>query len=369
MAATVASCIEEDVPGTPGKFTITRTGSTAAALTVTYSVAGTATSDDYTSIGTTATIPAGSASVVVNVIPKSDTGKEGPETVRLLLATSSAYVISGPTGAVVTIQDSDDGGLPKIGIAATQPVTVEGSGTPAQFTVSRTGVTTAALTVNYTVTGTAAAGTRYTSLGTSVVIPAGQSSVVVPVNTINDSISQSNQTVIVTLAASASSYILDSTQTAGTATIVDDDQQVITVVASDPIATEGASPPDYGTFLVIRSGDVSQALTVYYSLAGSALQGADYAILPGTVIIPAGSTSAAVTIVPLDDGQIEDDQTVTILLGSLGTNYKLGDTSIQEHACDQEQSRQLAVHLGGIGFLGDVRIRNNRDVHLRRQRE
>ena len=327
VVATVSSCVE-DVSGTPGKFTITRTGSTAAALTVNYTVTGTATSGtDYTSIGTSAVIPAGSSSVVVNVVPKSDTAKEGPETVRLLLSSSASYVVSGPVEAVVTIQDSDDGGLPKVGIIANEPVTIENSGVPAQFTVSRTGATTAALTVNYTVTGTATAGARYTSLGTSVVIPAGQSSVVVPVNTINDSVSQSNQTVIITVVpvTPTATYILDTTQTAATATIVDDDQQVITVVASDPIATEGASPPDYGTFLITRTGDTSQALTVFYSLAGSALQGVDYAILPGTVIIPAGSTSAAVTIVPLDDGQTEDDQTVTLLLGSLGTNYKLGD--------------------------------------------
>ncbi|MFD0893583.1 DUF1349 domain-containing protein [Luteolibacter ambystomatis] len=333
ITATVPTCTE-DLAGSTGKFTLTRTGPTTNALAITMqSVAGTATNNtDYTLSpaisSNTLTIPAGAASLDVTVTPKTDASTEGPETVRLLLAQSSSYVIGGSQEATVTIIDNDPNtnGV-KVGIVAAVPVTVENSATPALLRVSRNGPTTAALTVNYTVGGTATAGGDYTALPGSVTIPAGASSADIPVTSINDSASETNETVVVTLSTNAAYLIEASPLNAATATIVDDDLQILTVTTSDAIATEGASPADNGTFLVTRTGDTSQDLTLYYSLAGSALQGVDYVILPGSVTIPAGQTSAAVTIAPIDDGILEDDQTVTILLGSLGSNYKLGSNS------------------------------------------
>lgn len=330
ITASVPTCTE-DLAGSTGKFTLTRSGPTTNALVVTLqTVAGTATTADYTLApaisSNTLTIPAGTASLDVTLTPKTDTTAEGPETVRLLLAQSASYVIGSSQEATVTILDNDTA-APKVSIVAAVPVTVENSATPAVLRVSRAGSTTAALTVNYAVSGTATAGGDYTTLPGSVVIPAGASSVDVPVASVNDSASETNETVIVTLSTNAAYVIEASPLNVATATIVDDDLQILTVTASDAIATEGASPADNGTFLVTRSGDASQDLTLYYSLAGSALQGVDYVILPGSVTIPAGQTSAAVTIVPIDDGLLEDDQTVTILLGSLGTNYKLGNNA------------------------------------------
>ncbi|MGC4016590.1 MAG: Calx-beta domain-containing protein [Luteolibacter sp.] len=333
ITASVPTCTE-DLAGSTGKFTLTRTGPTTNALTVTLqTVAGTATNNtDYTLSpaisSNTLTIPAGAASLDVTVTPKTDTTAEGPETVRLLLAQSASYVIGGGAQeATVTILDNDTT-APKVSIVAAVPVTVEGSATPALLRVSRVGAsTTAALTVNYAVSGTATAGGDYTTLPGSVTIPAGASSVDIPVTSVNDSASEVNETVTVTLSTNAAYIIEASPLNAATATIVDDDLQILTVTASDATATEGASPADNGTFLVTRTGDTSQDLTLYYSLAGSALQGVDFVTLPGSVTIPAGQTSAAVTIVPIDDGILEDDQTVTILLGSLGTNYKLGSNA------------------------------------------
>ncbi|BCU78329.1 hypothetical protein llg_30440 [Luteolibacter sp. LG18] len=330
LTASVPTCTE-DLAGSTGKFTLTRTGPTGSALAVTMqSVTGTATSADYTLApaisSNTLTIPAGASSLDVTVTPKTDTSAEGPETVRLLMAQNASYVIGGSQEATVTILDNDTT-VPKVSIVAAVPTTVENSGSPALLTVSRTGSTAAALTVNYSVTGTATSGSDFTALPGSVTIPAGASSVDIPVATVNDNASETNETVVVTLASNAAYLIEASPLNAATATLVDDDLQIITVSASDSIATEGASPADNGTFLVTRTGDTSQDLTLYYSVAGSALQGVDYVILPGSVTIPAGQNSAAVTIVPIDDGILEDDQTVTLLLGSLGSNYKLGSNA------------------------------------------
>jgi GH35 family endo-1,4-beta-xylanase len=52
------------------------------------------------------------------------------------------------------------------------------------------------------------------------------------------------------------------------------------------------------TFTVTRDGDLGRDLTVRYALGGSAVNGTDYAALPGAVVIPRGQASASVTLSP-----------------------------------------------------------------------
>jgi len=78
----------------PGVFTIARTGSTTSALAVNFTLGGTAANgSDYSSFGTSVSIPAGSASTTVTVAPIDDTSVEGSETVTLTLAANAAYTI------------------------------------------------------------------------------------------------------------------------------------------------------------------------------------------------------------------------------------------------------------------------------------
>lgn len=105
VSATDSSASE---PGTnTGKFTITRTGSTAAALTVSYTVAGTATGgSDYNALAGSVTLPAGASSVVISVVPKDDAASEGSESVQLTLVNGSGFAL-GNASANVTIADNE----------------------------------------------------------------------------------------------------------------------------------------------------------------------------------------------------------------------------------------------------------------------
>ena len=96
---------------------------------------------------------------------------------------------------------------------------------------------------------------------------------------------------------------------------------VITIYATDPVAIEGTnyinwyyptssissyvsnyvSGANTATFLVHRSGATNTDLTVYYSIGGTAINGEDYAELPGSVMVSAGKSYALITIDPLDD--------------------------------------------------------------------
>src|SRR5688500_16045839 len=74
----------------------------------------------------------------------------------------------------------------------------------------------------------------------------------------------------------------------------------VTIRATDPNAAEkpATSIPDTGTFTVYRSNTPSlvNALTVYYSISGTATNGVDYTTLTGKVTIPAGASSAPIVV-------------------------------------------------------------------------
>src|SRR5439155_3735305 len=90
---------------------------------VNYALSGTAANGtDYTSLGSTLTIPAGSSSATVTVTPIDDTLVEGSETVVLTLSSSANYSIGSPNNATVTIADNDSAPtLPAVTVNATTP--------------------------------------------------------------------------------------------------------------------------------------------------------------------------------------------------------------------------------------------------------
>ena len=315
-----------------GAVTISRAGDTNSALTVNYTLGGTAQNGtDYQQLQTSVTIPAGSTSAIVTVTPIDDSAIEGNETVMLTLSGNAAYAVGSPDRATVVIVDDDQPPpLPTVTVTASDAAAAETAPDSGTFTIARTGDTTSALTVSYTLDGTAENGTDYQQLETSVTIPAGSSSAIVTVTPIDDSIVETNETVILTLSANEA-YIVASPDSA-TVTIADNDEPppppapIVTVTASDAAASE--TGPDSGTFTVTRTGDTTSALTVNYTLNGTAQNGTDYQQLGSSVTIPAGSTSAVVTVTPIDDSIAETNETVILTL-STNAAYTVGSP---EHA-------------------------------------
>ncbi|MFN3360181.1 MAG: Calx-beta domain-containing protein [Pseudanabaenaceae cyanobacterium] len=224
--------------------------------------------------------------------------------------------------------------LPTVTIVATdslakEPLTSTSPSDPGVFTVTRSGGDLSQpLTVNYTIGGTATNGTDYTSISSSVVIPIGQSSTTITINPLFDGLIEGNETVILTLASNVN-YTIGSQNTA---TVTIEDSTVIlptvTIVATDPTATEPSSsslpPTDTGLFTITRSGgDLSQPLTVNYTIGGTATNGTDYTSISSSVVIPIGQSSTTITINPLFDGLIEGNETVTLTLAS-NVNYTIG---------------------------------------------
>lgn len=98
------------------------------------------------------------------------------------------------------------------------------------------------------------------------------------------------------------------------------ERTIVTVTAPDPKASEGlldatSDPvPDTATFTVRRTGPTNFALTVFYRLSGTALNGVDYRELPNTVVIPEGERTADILVEPIDDRLVEGPEGVVLTL-------------------------------------------------------
>ena len=319
VLATDSSATEAGL--TTGTFTVSRTGDTTDQVTVNYSVTGSAVNGtDYAMLTTTAIIPAGQSSVNVVVTPIDDAAPEDDETVIVTVTSGTGYTVGSPSAATVTITDND---LPTVTVVASDASASEAGSNTGTFTVSRNGPTTDALSVAYNLTGTAGNGTDYSALASSVLIPVGQSSVNVTVTPTNDGAPEPSETVILTIAANAL-YTVGS-PSAATVTISDNDvATTVNIAATDASAAEAGSAT--GTFTITRSGDLTAALTVNYTVSGSAGNGTDYAALSGSVVIPAGAGAVTVTVTPVDDAIDEANETVVLTLAA-GTGYQIGSSN------------------------------------------
>lgn len=201
-------------------------------------------------------------------------------------------------------------------------------GDPGLFTLTRSGGNlNLAETVYYDISGSASNGSDYEALSGSVTFGAGQTSVVVPIEVIGDADVEGDETVALSLRPDRL-YELGN-QTGGTVTIAESaTPQTVDIRAVDADASEDGNA---AMFVVERTGDTSQALTVEYSVAGTATNGSDYGTsgmsgfeaLPGSVVIPVGATTATLALVARHDYLAEGQESVVVNLGA-GAGYVLG---------------------------------------------
>lgn len=296
--------------GVPVSLTVTRSGSTVAALTVSLTRTGTATAgNDYVAIPATVTIPAGASSATIQISPIDDTTIEGYETVIVSLASNSAYRIATSTSTTVTILDDDTA---TVTVAATDANASETGGNTGAFTITRTGDLVAPLDIGFTLRGTAEHGLDYAPIGSPVTIPAGASSATVVITPIDDTLGEPSQTVILML-ANSTDYTVGSPSTA-TVTIADNDLPSVTIV---PLNGGKESGSTAAKFTVVRNGSQGGTISVRYAVSGTAASGADFTALSGVISLTSHATDsvrATLTIPVIDDPEIEDAEIVTITL-------------------------------------------------------
>ncbi len=330
-----------DDDGTPGAAFAANTGSagegggthsvrvnidpvSSVELTLNYDLAGTADEGvdyDITGGSGTVTITAGADGVDIPVAIVEDSDDELDETVILTLTGGTGYQIGSPSVYTLTITDNDQ---PEVSFFYVDETVLEDVGTT-RITIDLTDDPPADLDLSYRLGGTATKGDDYDITGGSgtVTVRAGSYSVVIEVDVTDDSIDESDETVIVTL-ISGSGYDVG-TSSVHTLTIEDNDVTPEVEFQGDShTAAESDGTIDV---TIVLSDAASADLTLNYSLGGTADEGTDYRITgSGTVLVDVSEDaySATIPIEIIDDIADEDDEETVILTLTSGTGYTLG---------------------------------------------
>ena len=337
IAATSASKAEGTGGGsTSFTFTVTRSGDTTGASSVSWAVTGSganaATANDFTG----GTLPTGSvafaigeATKTITVSVAADSTIETDEGFTVTLSSPSGATLGSPATATGTIQNDDF--PPTLAIAATSASKAEGTGggsTSFTFTVTRSGDTTGTASVSWAVTGSganAATANDFTG-GTlptgSVAFAIGEATKTITVSVAADSTIETDEGFTVTL-SSPSGATLGSPATA-TGTIQNDDfPPTLAIAATSAIKPEGTGGGSTSfTFTVTRSGDTTGTSSVSWAVTGSGTNAANAAdftggTLPtGSVTLAVGESTKTITVNVAADPTLESDEGFTVTLSS-----------------------------------------------------
>ena len=246
------------------------------------------------------------------------------------LGTAGTYFarITGATNNVVQVYSLDvsvtiDTAPPDVSITATDASKSEGDSgsTDYTFTVTRVGDTSGSATVDYAVSGngaSAASANDFTGgafpAGT-VTFGAGEVTQTITISVAGDSDVENDEGFTVTL-SNPSGTLIDNESASGS--ILNDDTSV-SIAQADASKAEGDSGTTEFTFTVSRTGDLSSAGNVTYTVSGNGATADDFAdgvFETGTVSFAAGEDSQTVTIDVAGDLDVEADEGFTVTLSN-----------------------------------------------------
>lgn len=257
------------------------------------------------------------------------------------ISISSACVISGTTNVApgsfpvsIRVTDASTGpgtyfevenftltvsSPPSVSIAVTPASVSEDGATNFTYTVTRSLNLSSPTVVNLTVSGTATSGVDYTGAPANITIPAGATTATFPIDPSVDGTVEADETVIFTVAAGTGYTV--GVPTSATGTILNDDVPSATISVSPAnVAEDGA--PNLVYTVTLNQASFS-ALSVGYTIGGTATNGTDYTTITSPLVIPAGSTTGTITVNPTADATIETNETVVLTLNA-GAGYTVG---------------------------------------------
>ena len=303
---TVAPVADSVTEGGAAAFTLTRAnGDLSGALDVAFTIED---ADSVLAPGapSSVTFAAGDATVTLRLGTLDDTADEPDATLTLTLRDGTGYSLGDAHVATVTVRDDE---LPVVTVAPVAGAVAEGG--DAAFILTRVGDLSAALAVSVQVTD---AGSALTDAPpSSVRFEAGAATATLRLGTDDDEgPGEADTTVTLTLVDGAD-YDLG-TPSRATVTVRDDDEAPeVSIADAEPVAEGGTL-----VFPVTLSRPYDEAISVLYGFNvganDTADKGADYddaASQPQFTFAP-GETEKAISLVTVDDGDHEGEETVSV---------------------------------------------------------
>lgn len=286
---------------------------------------------DYTTLSGTVNLVSGSSTAIASVTVVGDLLDENNETLTVTLGAPPAGYVVGTGGALGTIIDND--APPTLSLNAPSVVEGDVGSTPMNFIATLSAASSFDISFSRaTSNGTAQAGSDYTALAAATLtIPAGQTSITVPVNILGDTAVEGNENFSLALTAITNS---STSSTSNLGTITDNDSS-ITISVNDLSVTEGNSGNSNANFTVNLSAPAPTGGTLidFSTADGTALAGSDYvARTAQTLTIPAGTNTGTITVQVIGDSTVEPDERFVVNLSNPRTgnllravNYSISD--------------------------------------------
>ena len=312
---------------------VTLSGPANAPISIPYVAGGSANAADRTVDPGPLVIPVGQTSATIDVTILDDADSEGRERVTLILGNVVGATHGATTVHELIIADDEPAATLEFDVASQSKS--EGSGTQSA-TLTLSAPRTEEARISFTQTGTASpSGVDVTVTPASpVVIPAGQTTASIDLAIVPDAIDENDETLVLSLLLPYNCVLGGTTQ--HTLTIEDDDDpptvafaaQMSTIVETDTSLS----------VVVELSGPSSFDVTLPVTSSGTATLGADYSFAPTSLLIAAGSTSAAIDFTPIDDSAVEGTETAILQLGAPTSATLGGATSHDVLIIDDEAS-------------------------------
>jgi hypothetical protein len=318
----------------PGLVLISRTGNLSQPLKVYYGLSGRALhGTDYIELPGEVTIPAGSASVPVVITPYDDVQGEIDESITFNLTVfDNAYSLGAPYSATLTIKDNSD--KPLIAVSANSAAEPSTNGT---FTFQSVGALTSSVLVHYTLSGTATSGADFTApSGTVTINGNGSNTATVTVTILNDVLPENTETIVLNITPDPAYVVYND----GKAVMRPKDDDAVGIAVSTHSASL-AEPSSASSFYLSREGTTG-ALSVNYTMSGTAGNGVDYQTLSGTATIVDGATGVDVTVTPINDALPEGTETVTLTLAP-GVGYAAEVASATLYLNDDDSAAMPSI--------------------------
>jgi len=325
IAALSATRAEGQSGGTAFIFTVSLDAAATSTLSVSWAVAGSgpnpADGSDFAggiAPSGTVTFAASEVSRMITVNLASDAAIEADEAFSVTLTGSASGLTIGTATASGTILNDDS----SVSIAALSATKAEGQ-TGFTFTATRTGDISVAQTVSAAVSGsgaTPASGGDFVGgiLPTWIItFAAGETSKIVAVDVVDDSLVEGNETFALTLSNPSAGLVLGTASAMGT---IQNDDASVSIAAASADKPEGDSGTTPFTFTATRAGDISVTHSVAWSIVGSGADGADPSdfgsgpLDGGTLTFAPGETTKTVSLPVVGDTEVEADEQFTISL-------------------------------------------------------
>ncbi|CAH2030771.1 Calx-beta domain-containing protein [Trichlorobacter ammonificans] len=259
--------------------------------------------------------------ITIQVAGDHTYGQDQTFQVQLTNPSGANLIQAAATG---TIRNDDS----QISVTALNPSQVEGNSGSLlySFEVTRLGAVDTTATIDWQVAGSG--GYRATAAdfvgnqlpSGSLTFAPGETSKIVTVAVAGDTLTEVDEQFSLLLSNPGDGVSIAPNAGSAAATIVSDDEGVV-LIALDTDRSEGAAGTTNAyTYQVLRSGNISDAVTITYTISGDVDADDFVSPLTGTFQMAAGQNSHLLTLTARGDATVEPDEQFQVSLSGSGVN-------------------------------------------------